>query len=222
MSCALFASARSMSRIGFRRTSTYSPRRSSPGLCSHRECPRRKSITIALTIGRRKVFSAAMPCDRQGSANSFARQFESRHSRASGNPFLVLGAQMENDEQAVRQLVTTWLDASKAGDTEKVLSLMTDDVVFLVAGQPPMRGKAAFAASQSALKAAKIDATSEIQEIKVVGDWAYMWTKLSVVITPPNGAAPIKRAGNTLSILRRQADNWLIARDANMLAVVSK
>jgi uncharacterized protein (TIGR02246 family) len=129
---------------------------------------------------------------------------------------------MENDEQAIRQLVTTWLDASKAGDTEKVLSLMADDVVFLVGGQPPMRGKAAFAASQSALKAAKIDATSEIQEIKVMGDWAYMWTKLSVVVTPPNGAAPTKRAGNTLSILRRQAGNWLIARDANMLAVVSK
>ena len=99
---------------------------------------------------------------------------------------------------------------------------MADDVVFLVTGQPPMRGKAAFAASQSALKAAKIDATSAIQEIKVMGDWAYMWTKLSVVITPPNGAAPTKRAGNTLSILRRQAGNWLIARDANMLAVVSK
>src|SRR2546429_559923 len=69
-------------------------------------------------------------------------------------PPLVLGAQMENDEKAIRQLVTTWLDASKAGDTEKVLRLMTDDVVFLIAGQPPMRGKAAFAASQSALKAA--------------------------------------------------------------------
>jgi uncharacterized protein (TIGR02246 family) len=129
---------------------------------------------------------------------------------------------MENDEQAIRQLVTTWLDASKAGDTERVLSLMTDDAVFLVAGQPPMRGKAAFAASQSALKAAKIDATSEIQEIRVMGDWAYMWTKLSVVITLPNCAAPTRRAGNTLSILRRQANSWLIARDANMLAVVSK
>ena len=129
---------------------------------------------------------------------------------------------MENDEQAIRQLVTTWLDASKAGDTGKVLSLMTDDVVFLIAGQPPMCGKAAFAASQSALKAVKIDATSEIHEIEVMGDWAYMWTKLSVVITRPDGTAPTKRAGNTLSILRRQAGNWVIARDANMLAVVSK
>ena len=129
---------------------------------------------------------------------------------------------MQDDEQAIRQLLTTWLDASKAGDTEKVLSLMTEDVVFLVTGQPPMRGKAAFAASQAALKNAKIEATGEIQEIKVLGDWAYMWTKLSVLITPAGGSAPTKRAGNTLSILRRQADGWVIARDANMLAVVSQ
>src|SRR5207245_8763838 len=49
---------------------------------------------------------------------------------------------MQDDEQAIRQLVATWLSASKAGDTEKVLSLMADDVVFLVPGQPPMRGRA--------------------------------------------------------------------------------
>jgi uncharacterized protein (TIGR02246 family) len=129
---------------------------------------------------------------------------------------------MQDDEQAIRQLLTTWLDASKAGDTEKVLSLMTEDVVFLVTGQSPMRGKAAFAASQAALKNAKIEATGDIQEVKVLGNWAYMWTKLSVVITPAGGATPTQRAGNTLSILRRQADGWVIARDANMLAVVSK
>ncbi len=129
---------------------------------------------------------------------------------------------MQDDEQAIRQLLTTWLDASKAGDSEKVLSLMTEDVVFLVTGQPPMRGKAAFAASQAALKNAKIEATGEIQEIKVLGDWAYMWTRLAVVITPAGSATPTKRAGNTLSILRRQADGWVIFRDANMLAVVSQ
>ena len=128
----------------------------------------------------------------------------------------------QSDEHAIRQLIATWISASKTGDTKKVLELMSDDVVFLVTGQPPMRGKAAFAASQAALKNAKIDASGEIQEIEVLGDWAYMWTDLSVVITPPGGAASIRRAGNTLSILRRQADGWAIARDANMLAVVSK
>jgi uncharacterized protein (TIGR02246 family) len=128
---------------------------------------------------------------------------------------------MQNDEQAIRELISTWLSASKVGDTAKVLSLMTDDVVFLVCGRLPMRGKADFAASQAALAEAEIDATSEIQEIKVLGDWAYVWTQLSVVMTPKNGDAN-RRSGNTLSILQKQGATWLLARDANMLGPVSQ
>jgi uncharacterized protein (TIGR02246 family) len=128
---------------------------------------------------------------------------------------------MQDDEQEIRELVTTWLSATKAGDTDKVLSLMSDEVVFLICGQPPMRGKAAFAASLSALSQVMIDATSEIQEIKVLGEWAYMWTHLSVVITPKNGGASVRRAGNTLSILQKQNGSWLMLRDANMLAPVA-
>ena len=125
-----------------------------------------------------------------------------------------------NDEQAIRDLVANWLSASKAGATDKVLSLMAEDVVFLTPGHPPMRGKAAFAASQSALKDIDLDATSDIEEIKVLGEWAYVWTNLTVVMTPKKGGAPVKRAGNTLSILQKQNGAWVIARDANMLAVV--
>jgi uncharacterized protein (TIGR02246 family) len=121
---------------------------------------------------------------------------------------------MPTDEDAIRQLVATWLDASRAGDTDKVLSLMTDDVVFLTPGHPPMRGKAAFAASLASL--------SEIEEIEIVGDWAWMWTRLTVTMTPKNGGPPVERAGNTLSILNRRAGAWKIARDANMLAPVGK
>ena len=129
---------------------------------------------------------------------------------------------MLNDEQEIRELVATWLSASKTGDTEKVLSLMSDDVVFLVCGQPPMRGKAAFAASLAALRQIDIDATSEIQEIKLLGDWAYIWTHLSIVVTPKNGGASMTRVGNTLSILQKQNGSWLMVRDANMLAKVPK
>jgi uncharacterized protein (TIGR02246 family) len=129
---------------------------------------------------------------------------------------------MQNDEQAIRDLISTWLSASKAGDTEKVLSLMTDDVVFLVCGRPPMRGKTDFAASQAALAEVDIDAISEIQEIKVLGDWAYVWTRLSVVMTPKKGGDANRRAGNTLSILQKQGGTWLLARDANMLGPVSQ
>ena len=125
---------------------------------------------------------------------------------------------MHNDEQAIRDLVATWLTASTAGDTEKVLSLMADDVVFLVTGQPPMRGKAAFAKSLAGMAAFEMDATSEVQQVEVMGDWAYLWTKLTVVVTPKNGGASVKRSGNTLSILKKQAGAWVLYRDANMLA----
>jgi uncharacterized protein (TIGR02246 family) len=125
------------------------------------------------------------------------------------------------DEQAIRELVATWLSASKAGDTDKVLTLMTDDVVFLTPGQPPMRGKGAFAASQTGMKRFDMDVTSEVQEIRVLGDWAYMWTNLSLVITPKDGGTPVRRAGPTLSILRKESGKWLIARDANMVAVTT-
>jgi uncharacterized protein (TIGR02246 family) len=38
---------------------------------------------------------------------------------------------MSNDEQEIRQLIATWMAATKAGDVETVLSLMADDAVFL-------------------------------------------------------------------------------------------
>lgn len=74
---------------------------------------------------------------------------------------------MQNDAQEIRQLVSTWMTASKAGDVEKLLSLLTEDVVFLVPGQPVMR-KTDFTAAapvQSAQDAPPFDSASEIQEI---------------------------------------------------------
>ena len=107
---------------------------------------------------------------------------------------------MQNDEQEIRQLVSTWMAASKAGDIDKVLSLMADDAVFLVPGQPVMR-KADFAVAaraQASRDAPQFDGSSEIQEIKILGDWAFMWARLTVVVTPPGGAQSMTRAGHTL------------------------
>ena len=127
------------------------------------------------------------------------------------------------DEQQIRDLVATWMSATQAGDIDKVLSLMTEDVVFLVAGQSPF-GKQEFAAALRApagLPMPQIDGRSEIQEIRVCGDWAYMWTKLSVEVTPAaGGGRSTKRAGHTLSILRKTDGRWLLARDANLLTPV--
>lgn len=130
---------------------------------------------------------------------------------------------MHNDEQAIRQLVATWMAASKAGDVETVLSLMADDVVFLLPGQPPMR-KADFAGAaraQAGADAPAIEGSSDIQEIKILGDWAFLWQRLTVKVTPLGGA-PVKRAGHTLTILQKQNGKWVLARDANLLVPVTE
>ena len=124
---------------------------------------------------------------------------------------------MTPDEQQIRQLVADWMAATRAGDTERVLGLMSEDAVFLTPGNPPM-SKADFAKASSAQASSgmKIDGKSDIQEVQVCGDWAFMWSQLSVAITPAQGT-PMERAGHTLTVFNKQNGQWLLARDANML-----
>ena len=125
---------------------------------------------------------------------------------------------MTNDERAIREVVTTWMDASRKGDVQTVLSLMTDDVVFMVPGREPF-GKEAFAAASQGMQNVRMEGTSDIREIKVLGDWAYLRNYITMTMTPPGGD-PVRRAGYTLTILRKGPDGkWLLARDANLLAV---
>lgn len=124
---------------------------------------------------------------------------------------------MNSDEHAIRELIDTWMEASKRGDTQTVLSLMTDDVVFMVPGREPF-GKDAFASSSKAMQNVTIDGRATIVELKIRGDWAYLRNHIEMTITAP-GRDPQRRAGYTLTILRKHADGrWLLARDANLVS----
>lgn len=123
----------------------------------------------------------------------------------------------DEDEKAIRELVHTWMAATKAGNVKTVLSLMADDAVFMVPGQEPF-GKEAFRAASEAMRDIRIDGKSNIREIKVMGDWAYLRTHIDMEMTLPDGKS-VRRAGYTLTILNKEADGrWLLVRDANLLA----
>jgi uncharacterized protein (TIGR02246 family) len=126
---------------------------------------------------------------------------------------------MSSDEQAIRNLVALWHSATIAGAVETVLGLMAEDVVFLVAGRPPMRGRASFESQLRKLLAThRIESTGEVQEVQVSGHWAYCWTELTVRIVPQSGGSVTTRTGSALSVLRKQASgSWVVVRDANML-----
>ncbi len=130
---------------------------------------------------------------------------------------------MNTDEQAIRRLVAQWHSATAAGDVETVLGLMAEDVVFLVPGQPPMKGRSTFANGlRGLLTSHRLESTSDIQEVYVSGDLGYCWSVLTVRITPLSGGDAVVRQGSALSILRKQANReWVVVRDANMLSVAS-
>ncbi len=130
---------------------------------------------------------------------------------------------MSKDEQEIRQLVATWFAATRSGDTGTVLNLMADDAVFLRPGEPVMH-KPDFreaARKQTGPSGLKIEGSSDIQELCIFDDWAYLWNRITVTMTPSTGARATTRSGDTLTILRKLNGKWVLSRDANMLVEIS-
>jgi uncharacterized protein (TIGR02246 family) len=128
----------------------------------------------------------------------------------------------EIEKQRIRDIIDTWLKASAAGDLDRVLPLMAEDVVFLRPGMADMTGRDAYAAASRDM-AGKIcfEGLPNIREIQIAGDYAYVWNYLMVTVTPLPDGAPRNMAGNILSIFRKEPDGrWVLFRDANMLTPV--
>lgn len=126
-----------------------------------------------------------------------------------------MSADTQADERAIRKLIDDWMQASARGDLDQVLSMMSDDVVFMTPGREPF-GKKEFAAQSAGLKDVRIEGVAKPVEIKILGDWAWLRNHISVTMTPKAGQ-PIKRAGYTLTILNRQDGRWVLTRDANLM-----
>ena len=122
----------------------------------------------------------------------------------------------QNDKQAIRDMVHTWLEASKRGDSTTLLKLLADDVVFITPGREPF-GKEAFAAQDDQMKDMNMEADIDIKEIEVAGSWAWMRSFLKVSFTP-TGSTPSKMSGHILTVLQKQPNGqWVIKRDANFV-----
>lgn len=130
---------------------------------------------------------------------------------------------MSEDERALRELVENWFVSSRRGDLATVLDLIADDAIFMVAGRPPF-DKSAFAAASREANAGggdapKIDGRYRIDELRVLGDWAYLRNFIEIDATPPGGDT-VRRAGHTLTIFRKTDGRWQLVRDANLVTLV--
>ena len=130
---------------------------------------------------------------------------------------------MNPDEQAIREVHGTWIEAVNAGDLARLLSLMTDDAVFLNPGEEPL-GREGFSVKfPGAHRLHRIHCTSDLEEVVVVGEVAYTRSRDSLSVAPRDGGDAMQLAGHRITIYRRQADGrWLLARDAHTLTLVEK
>jgi uncharacterized protein (TIGR02246 family) len=150
--------------------------------------------------------------DQEGSKSS--RRFW--HGRGNGAKLNYWAEELMSDENAIRDLIATWIAATKAGDTETVLRLIHEDALLMVPGLPPF-GKAAFASASEKMKGVSFEGESEVLEVEVRGDLAWCRTRLAISMTPANGQ-PTRHSGYTLTIFRKvPAGQWQLFRDANLV-----
>lgn len=138
------------------------------------------------------------------------------------------GEPMQDDEQAIRALFEDWIRATTEGDLELARRCIADDAVFLVPGIPgggemDKESFAQAAAGQSPEESPfEFDLDSQLREVEVLGDHAYLWVQSKLVITPKEGGEATTMAGHSLSVLQKRDGQWLIYRDANTLTVVQE
>ncbi len=109
---------------------------------------------------------------------------------------------MSDDEQAIRDLISTWVQATGEGDLNRLVSLMSQDVVFMRPGAPPM-GIKDFVTGFNKMQ---VEVTPV--EIHASGDMAY-----AIVLIKAG-----EMFGHSLGVYHKQANaQWVLVRDANLL-----
>ncbi len=132
---------------------------------------------------------------------------------------------MSGDEKAIREVVALWAKATSEGDIVTIMNLMTDDVVFLTPGNPPMLREAFRTGFENMIRSVTVKAKPDLKSLDIIieGDMAVIWGKLEIEIKPKAGGPTRTAKGHTLSGFRRGADGqWRIFRDANLLSAFTQ
>ncbi len=118
------------------------------------------------------------------------------------------------DVRAIKQLAADWRSGWLAVDADALLSLYGDEPVLMPQDQPAVFGKAAIRSLyQSVLRDYAITSESRLMEVEASGDWGYFWSTYSLTATPKAGGKPIKSAGKSVFIVKRQPGGaWKILR----------
>ena len=124
--------------------------------------------------------------------------------------------QAEASATIVQQAHENYVRVINSNNIDSLMSMMTDDVVFLAAGAKPIVGKAAVREwADGYYKAFHTKWDKPVQEFNVSGDNAIERYSYTSTDTPVAGGKPVVDTGWGLVVYHREADGaWRVARDA--------
>jgi uncharacterized protein (TIGR02246 family) len=121
---------------------------------------------------------------------------------------------LENDLRAIEAINHRDVQFALANDAAAMMSQWTDDFVLLPSAGPIMRGRHAIAEAFRGVQSPEIlEYVLDIQEVKVLGDYAFQWGTYHYSVRPRTGGEPVHTAGKLMRILQRKSDgSWKMHR----------
>jgi uncharacterized protein (TIGR02246 family) len=125
---------------------------------------------------------------------------------------------LAEDQKAIAELQQRDIEANIAVDTDRILALRTDDIVYLVPGRAPLVGQDAVRKYLEEIRQQLADwdmvaYEENWQEVQVVGDFAIQWGTVNIRAKKEGERAESAAVRNMMQVLRRQPDgSWKIAR----------
>lgn len=117
-----------------------------------------------------------------------------------------------DDETDIRQASKLWVDTYNSNDWQALGLLFTSDAVIMPPNSAAVSGRSAIAEWEATYENG-FQIAFDIQEIKVLGDVAYVTGRSCVFIPLEDGSRGVD-IGKFLEIRERQTDGqWLITRD---------
>jgi uncharacterized protein (TIGR02246 family) len=137
---------------------------------------------------------------------------QARRSRSAAQP------PSEEYRKAIDDLQNRDILANIALDTDKIMALRTDDVVYLVPGRAPLVGQQAVRDYLEEIRKQLADWDMEAyeenwQEVRVLGEYAYQWGAINIRAKKTGETRESAATRNVMRVLQRQPDgSWKIAR----------
>ena len=119
------------------------------------------------------------------------------------------------DYAAIEEIEVRWQDAYGARDFDALADLYTEDGWVMARRQPAMRGRAQIRAFfQSIAEGTKLAVTFDVEELEVIGDYAWNTARFALTYQSLSGGEPVHDFGRALILYKKGLDGlWRIHRD---------